>query len=146
MPFRLGCNPIGTANTSSTTVFTNNNRITAFRELEFFVNLKTLGRYFVYGCSNLKELHIPASVATIGNGAFLNTPRLEQVYCYPIQAPSLGVNVFSRQADQSMGYYTRGAGTNGFHVPAVATGYNSGLYGSTLQDTSLCGFTIIYDL
>lgn len=127
-------------------MFTNNRAITSFKELVYFSNLKTLGRYFVWNCSNLKEIQIPGSVTTIGNGAFIGTSKLTKVYFYPPKAPSLGTDAFGREVAQSMGYNTRNAGTNEFHVPIGATGYNSGLYSGKLQDTSYCGFTIIYDL
>ena len=143
-----GANSIGTANTSSTTVFTNNKLITTFKELVHFVNLVTCGRYFVYGCSNLRELHIPAKVNRFGNGAFQNTQNLKKVYCYPPTAPAYADNgsIFSGSIASSMGYNTRTAGTNEFHVPVDATGYNTGHYSDPLQNTSRCGFTVIYDL
>ena len=142
-----GANSIGTANTSSTTVFTNNKLITTFKELVHFVNLVTCGRYFVYGCSNLRELHIPAKVNRFGNGAFQNTQNLKKVYCYPPTAPAYAdSSIFSATNASSMGYNTRTAGVNEFHVPAGATGYETGVYLSTLRDTIRCGFTVIYDL
>ena len=144
--FRLSGNPIGTANTTSTTVFTNNTNIKSFKELIFFVNLKTLGRRFVYGCSYLTEIWIPSSVTVIGNHCFANTIRLVKVRFYPTTAPEARTDVFSSSQAQSMGYNTRAAGTNEFHVPFGATGYNTGQYSDPLKNTNRCGFTVIYDL
>lgn len=138
---------IGTANTTSTTVFTNNTKITTFKELIYFTNLVTLGRYFVYGCSALTVLYVPSTVTTIGNGAFQGAIRLRNLRFYPNSAPSLGSNAFgSTTVSTATGYNTRNEGTNEFHVPVDATGYNSGLYSSRLQNVSYCGFTVIYDL
>ena len=128
-------------------MFTNNNIITSFKELIYFVNLKTLGRYFVYGCSALTVLYVPSTVTTIGNGAFQGAIRLRNLRFYPDSAPSLGSNAFgSTTVSTATGYNTRNEGTNEFHVPVDATGYNSGLYSSRLQNVSYCGFTVIYDL
>ena len=105
-----------------------------------------MGRAFVNGCSNLREIHIPASVTDIGGAAFYNTQKLTKIYFYPKSAPSLGTNAFGNQANQSPGYNTRNAGTNELHVPVGATGYDSGLYKDRLQSKTYSGFTIIYDL
>ena len=105
-----------------------------------------MGRYFVAGCPNLTEIHIPASVTTFGNYAFVNTPKMKKVLSYPKNAPSLGTGVFAGSMAQSMGYNSRNNGTNEFHVPIGATGYNSDQYSSRLQSTSYCGFIVIYDL
>ena len=145
-PSRWDSRTIGTANTTSTTVFTNNTNIKSFKELIFFVNLKTLGRRFVYGCSNLTEIWIPSSVTVIGNHCFANTIRLVKVRFYPTTAPEARTEVFSSSQAQSMGYNTRAAGTNEFHVPFGATGYNTGQYSDPLKNTNRCGFTVIYDL
>ena len=136
---------IGTA-TSGSTVFTDNTKITTFKELIYFVNVKTFGRYFVAGCSNLTEIHIPASVTTFGTYAFVNTPKMKKIYCYPATAPATNTGTFANATSSSMGYDGRNAGANEFHVPVGATGYDSGLYSSRLQNTSYCGFTVIYDL
>lgn len=69
-----------------------------------------------------------------------------KIYFYPQAAPSLGVNCFGNVASQSPGYDTRNAGTNEFHVPFGATGYDTGLYKDRLQNKSYSGFTIYYDL
>lgn len=39
------------------------------------------------GCSNLKEIHIPESVTTIGNYTFWNCNSLSKIYCQPINPP-----------------------------------------------------------
>ena len=136
---------IGTASSSSTTVFTGNTRITTFKELVFFVNVRTLGRAFVSECSNLTEIHIPASVTTLGSYAFNNTQNLKKVYFYPSAAPTTGTAVFGNATGQSMGYNTRNARTNEFHVPVGATGYETGSY-ARLTNTTYSGFRLIYDL
>ena len=139
---------IGTANTSSTTVFTNNKKITTFKELIHFTNLITLGRHFVNGCSNLTEIWIPAKVNRFGNGLFQGTVRMKKVYCYPSSAPvySDNASIFSATIATSMGYNGRNTGTNEFHVPVGATGYETGAYVNPLRETSRCGFTVTYDL
>lgn len=138
-------NPIGTASSSGTTVFTGNTKITTFKELVFFVNVRTLGRAFVSECSNLTEIHIPASVTTLGNYAFNNTQNLRKVYFYPSNPPTTGTAVFGNTTGQSMGYNTRNTGTNEFHVPVGATGYGTGSY-TRLTNTTYSGFRLIYDL
>ena len=129
-------------------MFINNTKITTFKELVYFKNLVTLGRAFVSGCSQLRELWIPATVNRFGNGAFASTPRLVKILCYPKTAPAYADNgyIFGSASATSTGHNTRNAGTNEFHVPVGATGYDSGLYSSRLQNTSYCGFTVIYDL
>jgi hypothetical protein len=146
--FQLRISSIGTANTSSSTVFTGNKTIRTFKELIYFINLVTCGRQFVSGCSNLTEIWIPAKVNRFGNGAFQNTQNLKKVYCYPLDAPEYASNgaIFSASYASSMGYYTRSSGKNEWHVPADATGYDSGAYLDPLQNTSRCGFKVIYDL
>lgn len=139
-------NSIGTANTSATTVFTGNTLIKTFKELVYFVNLKTLGRYFVGNCSNLTEIHIPSSVTRIGSYAFHNAIRMKKVLCYPLSAPNTDVAIFGNTSQSSMGYNGRTSRTNEFHVPVVSTGYEQGDYSSRLQSTSYCGFRVIYDL
>lgn len=111
-----------------------------------FKNCKTLGRRFVYGCSYLTEVWIPSSVTVIGNHSFANTIRLVKVRFYPATAPEAKTEVFSSAQAQTMGYNTRSAGVNEFHVPVDATGYDTGQYSDPLQNTSRCGFTVIYDL
>lgn len=145
--FRWDCRPIGTVSSGTTiTVFSYNTNIRTFKELVYFKNLVGLGRYFVGGCTNLKELHIPASVTAIGGAAFYDTRNLTKIYFYPQNAPSLGVNCFGNSANQSPGYNTRNAGTNECHVPVDATGYNTGLYKDRLQSKTYSGFRMIYDL
>ena len=112
------------------------------------MNLVTCGRNFVHGCSNLTEIHIPAKVNRFGNGAFQNTQNLKKVYCYAPTAPAYADNgsIFSATYASSMGYNTRTAGTNEWHVPVGAAGYEAGVYINPLRETSRCGFTVIYDL
>lgn len=131
---------------TTTTVFTNNTKIQTFKELVHFKNLTGMGRGFVMGCSNLKEIHIPASVTRIGDVAFYNATKLAKIYFYPKTAPSLGSNCFGNSANQSPGYVTRNAGTNECHVPVDATGYDIGPYKNRLQSVTYSGFRMIYDL
>lgn len=137
------CNPIGTAH-SGTTVFTSNTKIKIL-ELTEFVNLKTVGRYFVNGCNNLEEVYLPSSLTTIGDYAFVGTQKVKKFYCYAQTAPALGNRVFANTQPTSMGYNTR-TQNNAFHVPVNATGYDAGEYSTALISRANCGFTIYYDL
>ena len=130
-------------------MFTNNTKIVTFRELIYFAKLKTMGRSFVSGCSQLTEIWIPASVNRFGNGSFASTPRLKKILCYPQTVPETADNgyIFGNASATSTGYNTRNSGTNEFHVPVGATGYDSSwTFYSKLTSTSYCGFTVIYDL
>lgn len=56
--------------TSLSMVFTENNTITSFNELQYFTGLTVIGDYAFYNCSGLTTIIIPKSVTSIGYAAF----------------------------------------------------------------------------
>ena len=56
--------------TSLGTVFRNKSSITSFDELQYFINLTSIGNGAFYHCTGLTSIEIPNSVTSIGNYAF----------------------------------------------------------------------------
>ena len=59
-------------------VFRNNSIITSFNELQYFINLTSIGGAFA-GCSSLTSIAIPNTVTSIGTNAFYNCTSLTSV-------------------------------------------------------------------
>ena len=51
-------------------VFSNNNNITSFDELQYFTGLQSIGRLAFQNCNGLTSINMPNSVTTIGDDAF----------------------------------------------------------------------------
>jgi hypothetical protein len=57
-------------------VFKNNSSIISFNELQYFINLTSIG---FYNCTGLTSIEIPNSVTSIGDGAFYNCNSLTSI-------------------------------------------------------------------
>ena len=55
----------------------------------------SIGRSAFSECSSLTSVTIPEGVTSIGNGAFSGCSSLQDFYCYPVNLPSTGSDVFS---------------------------------------------------
>ena len=95
-------------------VFKNNTTISSFNELQFFINLNTIGDQAFYGCTLLTQITIPESVVTIGSKAFWNCPALQTVTFNAINCVSMQTaynsntySVFSSDASGSASALTR---------------------------------------
>ena len=71
------------------TVFTNNNSITSFDELQHFTGLTSIGSFAFDGCSGLTSVTIPNSVTSIGDCAFRSCSSLSSV-TIPNSVTSIG--------------------------------------------------------
>ena len=60
-------------------VFCQNENITSFEELSYFVNLSNIGEGAFEGCSNLSSITIPVGVESIGDKAFEGCSNLTKV-------------------------------------------------------------------
>ena len=60
-------------------VFRNNSSVTSFNELQYFINLTSIGQYAFYYCNGLISIEIPNSVTSIGDGAFFNCTSLTSI-------------------------------------------------------------------
>ena len=70
-------------------VFKNNTVIQSFDELQYFVNLTTIGEQAFYGCVALSQITIPEPVTSIGNQSFWNCPALQTVHFNAINCTSM---------------------------------------------------------
>lgn len=68
-----------TSVTSLSDAFSNNEKITSFKELEFFTGLTAIDDYAFTYCSNLKEVTIPENVTTIGTSSFASCHHLDNL-------------------------------------------------------------------
>lgn len=103
------------------------------KKLEYFEipeSVTKIGQFAFYN-SSVSEILIPENVKEINGACFQNCSYLGIINSLPISAPILGNSVFG-----SKGYYVgSNAKTKELHVSANATGYNSGEWQTTLQDT-----------
>lgn len=94
-----------------------------------------------YGCTNLKKIILPETLAYMGSNMFYNCNAVTELTILNPTAPTLyGNNTFGLSS-YYIGYTNRSAGTNKFYVPAGATGYDTSYWTSYLQNKSYCGFT-----
>ena len=67
----------------------------SIRSIEMSEGITHIAAYAFYGCSALRELHLPASVLTIGEYAFGNTPRLYEITCLAPEPPVADISSFT---------------------------------------------------
>ena len=65
--------------TSLGQVFRNNSNITSFNELQYFINLTTIGDNAFYQCRNLTSVTLPNTTTSVTGSAFYNCSRLTSV-------------------------------------------------------------------
>jgi hypothetical protein len=71
-----------------------------FRNCTNLINVKipdymmSIGSSAFYGCSGLTSVIMGNSVNSIGNSAFSNCPQLKDVYCFAVQVPNTGNDIF----------------------------------------------------
>lgn len=97
--------------------------------------------YMFYGCTGLKTIILPSTVAYLGYYMFRNCVNVTNLTIKKATAPTLDSNRTWGYSSEYLGYSNRSNGTNMFYVPTGATGYDSGYWTSYLQNTSYCGFT-----
>ncbi|MBO7285806.1 MAG: leucine-rich repeat protein, partial [Alistipes sp.] len=68
--------------------------VKSFDELQYFVNLKSIGRYTFYGCSSLTSITIPDGVTSIEESAFYRCSSLTSI-TIPDNVTSIGNNAFN---------------------------------------------------
>ena len=76
-------------------VFRNKSTITSFNELQYFINLTSIGASAFYNCTSLTSVEIPNSVTSIEGSAFSSCTNLESVIIGRSVA-SIGNNAFAR--------------------------------------------------
>ena len=97
--------------------------------------------YMFYGCTGLKKIVLPESIAYMGYYMFYNCKAVTELTILNPVAPTLYGNATFGNTNYYIGYTNRSAGTNKFYVPAGATGYDESYWTSRLQNKSYCGFT-----
>lgn len=108
--------------------------------------------YMFNGCSSLTSLDLSnfdtSSVKNMGMGGMFSV-------CKNLKSIKLGDKVantkvssstFGNSSSYYTGYNSRSTGENKLYVPVGATGYDTGYWLDPLQNTSRCGFTIVYSL
>ena len=109
-------------------VFSQNETITSFDELSYFISIQSIGDNEFKGCSNLTSIYIPSNVLDIGvaynNGAFSGCTNLLKVelHCDAIVSndyPDYGVGlsrIFGSQVEEYiLGDEITGIGANAFY-------------------------------
>ena len=74
-------------------VFKNNEAITSFNELQYFLGLTSIGIDAFNGCSGLESITIPYTVTSIGDNAFSGCSGLTSI-TIPHSVTSIGDNAF----------------------------------------------------
>lgn len=80
--------------TTLNNVFSFNDALISFDELQYFIGLTSLNDYEFYFCTNLTSVSIPETVASIGNEAFSECSSLNSITSLAITPPTLGNSVF----------------------------------------------------
>ena len=75
-------------------VFSENNEITSFEELQFFIGLTTISNYAFYNCSGLTSIIIPSSVNLIGESAFSGCSGFSGSLTIPNSVTTIGNSAF----------------------------------------------------
>lgn len=68
--------------------------VQSFNELQYFINVTSIGGGAIYHCSSLTSITIPESVTSIGNNAFSGCSSLTSI-TIPEGVTSIGVSAFS---------------------------------------------------
>lgn len=102
-----------------------------------------------YNCASLQTINLSmldSSVKITSTGNFSNTfygcKSLKTIAVPWTTAPNAYVNAFGTSTSNYTGRNTYSTGQNMLIVPAGATGYDSGYWGSVLLDSTKCGFTL----
>ena len=66
--------------------------------IDIAASVKSIGSWAFYNCGKLESVTIPADVTSIGLYAFNGCSSLENVYCEPVNPPTLNLHVFSGNA------------------------------------------------
>ena len=67
----------------------------SIRSIEMSEGITHIAAYAFDGCSALRELHLPASVQSISEYAFGNTPRLYEITCLAPEPPVADISSFT---------------------------------------------------
>ena len=120
-------------------VFSGNEEITSFEELQYFVGLTSIGDYAFYGCSNLTgSLIIPNSVTTIGCNAFTNCSGLTGDLVIPEN-----INVILGHAFKNCGFTS--IHYNATNCQSVGYDYVAGTWYDAFESNTSLGEIIIGD-
>ncbi len=83
-------------------VFSQNETITSFDELPYFVNVSSLGENEFKGCSNLTSISIPSWVTNIGKEAFNGCNSLIDVWAYMKTPLDIESTTFSNSSNATL--------------------------------------------
>ena len=83
-------------------VFSQNETITSFDELPYFVNVSSLGENEFKGCSNLTSISIPSWVTNIGKEAFNGCNSLTDVWAYMKTPLDIESTTFSNSSNATL--------------------------------------------
>ncbi len=67
-------------------VFSDNQSITSFDELQYFTGLEEIAAHAFKNCNRLTSINIPANITSIGAGAFYGCTSLEKAYFASIES------------------------------------------------------------
>lgn len=114
-----------------------------FSTIEIPEGVTSLGSNCFRYCYSLKTVTLPSTCASLGTYCFAGCRQIKDLTCNRIAAPSTSTYTFGSSTGSGTntytGYTTRGSNT--LWVKQGATGYDSGLWSSPLQNASYCGFT-----
>ena len=111
-----------------------------FTSVVFGDNVTRISYRIMYNSPNLQSITIGRGVKSISGEAFDCCPNVNTIYSLPVQAPSLGDNVFGSSG--FTGSNNSANGTNRLYVQTLAAGYDSGQWIDPLCNPDKCGFTI----
>ena len=119
---------VSSFNTSNVTdmsyMFSNCSALTSLDLSNFNTSKVTTMNYLFNGCLNLKSIKLGEKVAST----------------------TVSSSTFGSSSSTYTGYNSRSTGENKLYVPVGATGYDTGYWLDPLQNTSKCGFTVVYSL
>lgn len=84
-------------------------------------------------CYSLSSIIIPESVTQIGKICFQYCTSLKDITCLPIEAPTLGSDVFGGKPEHYVGSTV--IGDKYLRIPSNSTGYNTGDWKTILKDS-----------
>ena len=83
-------------------VFSQNETITSFDELPYFVNVSSIGENEFKDCSHLTSISIPSGVSTIGSEAFSGCSSLKNVWAYRQTPPDIEYTTFTNRINATL--------------------------------------------